>query len=222
MAFACQAHRLELRIHSVKAVALYDNCVNQTISVEAVDQLLDYFAECGTDFPTTMKQKLLARRLIKLLGHIRDTGGSEIIKEFVEERQLSALVIVDLSASQAFGTGAKDNATVAAEIAAILTLAATASNDRAGLLLVTDRVEHFVPPDTGRRHALRLVPVGVRLERGRPVHPRAFDVRVIVPQSRGLFQGLGLGAPEEPVEEALRLVRSSSFGGCWAPSSRQA
>jgi uncharacterized protein (DUF58 family) len=83
--------------------------------------------------------------------------GRMFIKEFVEERQLSALVIVDLSASKAFGTGAKDHATVAAEIAAILALAATASNDRAGLLLVTDRVEHFVPPDTGRRHALRLV-----------------------------------------------------------------
>jgi uncharacterized protein (DUF58 family) len=83
--------------------------------------------------------------------------GRLFVKEFVEERQLSALVVVDLSASKAFGTGAKDNATVAAEIAAILTLAATANNDRAGLLLVTDRVEHFVPPDTGRRHALRLV-----------------------------------------------------------------
>jgi uncharacterized protein (DUF58 family) len=83
--------------------------------------------------------------------------GRMFIKEFVEERQLTALVIVDLSASEAFGTGAKDNATVAAEIAAILALAATASNDRAGLLLVTDRVEHFVAPDSGRRHALRLV-----------------------------------------------------------------
>ena len=83
--------------------------------------------------------------------------GHLFIKEFVEERQLSTLVVVDLSASKGFGTGAKDNATVASEIAAILALAATSNNDRAGLLLVTDRVEHFVPPDTGRRHAMRLV-----------------------------------------------------------------
>lgn len=83
--------------------------------------------------------------------------GKLFIKEFVEERQLSTLVIVDLSASKSFGTGAKDNATVAAEIAAILSLAATSNNDRAGMLLVTDRVEHFIPPDTGRRHAMRLV-----------------------------------------------------------------
>jgi uncharacterized protein (DUF58 family) len=83
--------------------------------------------------------------------------GRLFIKEFVEERQLNALVLVDLSASKSFGTGAKDNATIAAEIAAILALAATGNNDRVGLLLATDRVEHFIPPDTGRRHALRLV-----------------------------------------------------------------
>jgi uncharacterized protein (DUF58 family) len=83
--------------------------------------------------------------------------GRLFIKEFVEERQLNALVLVDLSASKSFGTGAKDNATIAAEIASILALAATGNNDRVGLLLATDRVEHFVPPDTGRRHALRMV-----------------------------------------------------------------
>lgn len=83
--------------------------------------------------------------------------GKLFLKELVEERQLNALVIVDLSASQAFGTGTKPNAHIAAEIAAILALTATVNNDRVGLLLTTDRVEHFVPPDTGRRHALRLV-----------------------------------------------------------------
>ena len=51
--------------------------------------------------------------------------GRLFIKEFVEERQLNALVMVDLSASKAFGTGEKDNATIASEIAAILALAAT-------------------------------------------------------------------------------------------------
>ena len=83
--------------------------------------------------------------------------GRLFIKEFVEERQLNALVMVDLSASKTFGTGPKTNLRVASEIAAILALAATANNDRVGLLLVTDRVERFLPPDTGRRHALRLV-----------------------------------------------------------------
>ena len=83
--------------------------------------------------------------------------GRPFVKEHVEERQLNVLFIVDLSASQQFGSGPKWNAHVAAEIAAILALAATNNNDRVGLLLVTDHIELFVPPDTGRRHALRLV-----------------------------------------------------------------
>jgi uncharacterized protein (DUF58 family) len=83
--------------------------------------------------------------------------GRIFVKEFVEERQLNALVIVDVSGSELFGSGHKRNVEIAAEIAAILSLAATANNDRVGLLVATDRVELFVPPDTGRRHALRLV-----------------------------------------------------------------
>jgi len=83
--------------------------------------------------------------------------GQLFLKEYAEERELTALLIVDLSASKEFGTGAKSNALVASEIAAILAFAATRNNDRVGLLLVTDRVELFVPPDSGRRHVLRLV-----------------------------------------------------------------
>src|SRR5687768_17265589 len=83
--------------------------------------------------------------------------GQLFMKEYVEERELTALLIVDLSASKEFGTGAKSNALIASEIAAILAFAATRNNDRVGLLLVTDRVELFVPPDSGRRHVLRLV-----------------------------------------------------------------
>ena len=83
--------------------------------------------------------------------------GQLFLKEYAEERELTALLIVDLSASKEFGTGAKSNALVASEITAILAFAATRNNDRVGLLLVTDRVELFVPPDSGRRHVLRLV-----------------------------------------------------------------
>ncbi len=83
--------------------------------------------------------------------------GRLFVKEHVEERQLNVLLIVDLSASKQFGSGPKRNGRVAVEIAGILALAATNNNDRVGLLLVTDHVELFLPPDTGRRHALRLV-----------------------------------------------------------------
>ena len=83
--------------------------------------------------------------------------GRPFIKQHVEERELTAILMVDLSGSQDFGTGIASNARIASEIACILALTAARNNDHVGLLAVTDRTELFVPPDTGRRHALRLV-----------------------------------------------------------------
>lgn len=94
--------------------------------------------------------------------------GAPFLREYAEERQLSTLIIVDLSASKLFGTGQAGNRQIASEIAAVLALAAAANNDRVALLLVTDRVEAYVPPGSGRRHALRLVlkALSFRPERG--------------------------------------------------------
>jgi uncharacterized protein (DUF58 family) len=79
------------------------------------------------------------------------------VKRYVEERELTVLLIVDCSGSSRFGTGEKDKQAMAAELAAVLALTATRNNDRVGLLLCSDRIEHVVPPRKGRRHALRLV-----------------------------------------------------------------
>ena len=121
--------------------------------------------------------------------------GRLFIKEFVEERQLNALVVVDLSASKAFGTGAKDNATIASEISAILALAATTNNDRVGLLLVTDEIEHFVPPDTGRRHALRLV----------------LELLAWQPKGRGTRLSTGLAFAERVLRQRTTVFLISDF-----------
>jgi uncharacterized protein (DUF58 family) len=79
------------------------------------------------------------------------------VKRYVEERELTVLLIVDCSGSSRFGTGERDKQSLAAELAAVLALSATRNNDRVGLILCSDRVEHVVPPRKGRRHALRLV-----------------------------------------------------------------
>src|SRR3989442_6630175 len=83
--------------------------------------------------------------------------GEPFVKVFVEERELTALIAVDRSASQTAGLSAQAKAEVAAEIAALLVFSALENGDRAGLLLFTDRVERFVPPRRGRKHALRLI-----------------------------------------------------------------
>src|SRR5512137_1937359 len=83
--------------------------------------------------------------------------GALHVKRFVEERELTVMVLCDLSASADFGSGARTKAEVAAEIAALIAFSAVQNGDRVGLALFTDEVERFVPPRKGRRHALRIV-----------------------------------------------------------------
>jgi uncharacterized protein (DUF58 family) len=91
------------------------------------------------------------------------------VKRFVEERELTVMVLCDLSASADFGSGVRSKAEVAAEIAALIAFSAVQNGDRVGLALFTDEVERFVPPRKGRRHALRLVSEILRF---RPSSPR--------------------------------------------------
>jgi uncharacterized protein (DUF58 family) len=83
--------------------------------------------------------------------------GQTFVKKYVEERELTVLLAVDLSASQRFGTRGRFKSEMVPEVAATLAMSAVRNNDRVGLLVFTDRVEAFVPPQKGRRHALRIL-----------------------------------------------------------------
>ena len=83
--------------------------------------------------------------------------GTPFIKRFVEERELTVLLVVDVSGSQKFGTSRHAKRGVAAEVAALIAFSAVANNDRVGLLAVSDEVERYVPPSKGAKHALRVL-----------------------------------------------------------------
>ncbi len=83
--------------------------------------------------------------------------GAPFVKKFVEERELVVLLLVDVSASGAFGSAAKTKRTTAAELAAMLAFSAGRNGDKVGLLMFSDRTELYVPPRSGRRHTLRLI-----------------------------------------------------------------
>ena len=83
--------------------------------------------------------------------------GHPYVKKHVEERELTVLLMVDLSGSEQFGTRERFKAERAAEIAAVLALSAVRNNDRVGLLIFTDKIEHVVPPKKGKRHVLRII-----------------------------------------------------------------
>jgi uncharacterized protein (DUF58 family) len=83
--------------------------------------------------------------------------GAPYVKKFVEERDLTLLVLVDVSGSQAFGSQFLVKRDYAAELAGVLAFSAVANHDRVGAVLFTDRIEAYVPPARGRDHALRIV-----------------------------------------------------------------
>ncbi len=79
------------------------------------------------------------------------------IKVFEEERELTLMLLVDLSASQGFGTRGRSQRELAAEVAATLAFSAMQNNDKVGVVFFTDRVEKFIPPQKGRRHILYII-----------------------------------------------------------------
>jgi len=83
--------------------------------------------------------------------------GAPYVKRFVEERELTVLLVVDVSRSMRFGTAGPEKRELAAELCAVLGFAALRNDDRVGLVLAGARVEHFVPPSRGRSHLLRLL-----------------------------------------------------------------
>jgi uncharacterized protein (DUF58 family) len=79
------------------------------------------------------------------------------VKVFTEEREMTVMLLVDLSASERFGSVDKPKIETVAEVAALLAFSAIKNNDRVGLILFTDQIERFVPPKKGRSHVMRVV-----------------------------------------------------------------
>jgi uncharacterized protein (DUF58 family) len=83
--------------------------------------------------------------------------GEPYVKRYVEERELTVMLVVDASASENFGSVNRFKRELAAELTAVLSFAATTNNDKVGLLIFTDKIELYIPPRKGRRHVLRII-----------------------------------------------------------------
>ncbi len=89
--------------------------------------------------------------------NVTSRAGRPFVKRYVEERELTVMLLIDASASGAFGSAVKMKSEIAAEISALLAFSAIKNNDRVGAILFTDRVEKFIPPRRGVSHVLRVV-----------------------------------------------------------------
>lgn len=87
----------------------------------------------------------------------RSGNGQAFVKKFREERELTILLLVDVSASGNFGSQNQSKREMAAELASVLAFSAIRNNDKVGLILFTDQVEQYIPPKKGRSHVLRVV-----------------------------------------------------------------
>jgi len=83
--------------------------------------------------------------------------GEPFIKRYVEERQLTLMLMADVSASQDFGSGTRSKREAAAELCALLAFTATRNDDKVGLALFHSEIEEYIPPRKGQKHALRVV-----------------------------------------------------------------
>jgi len=83
--------------------------------------------------------------------------GVPHVKKFTEERELTILLLIDVSRSGLFGSGSESKREMMAEVGSVLAFSAVRNNDRVGLLLFTDRIELYIPPKKGRSHILRVI-----------------------------------------------------------------
>ncbi len=121
--------------------------------------------------------------------------GEAYVKQYTEERELTVMLMVDMSGSGDFGSVNRFKRELAAELTAVLAFAATTNNDKVGLLIFTDQVELFIPPRKGRRHVLRLIR----------------ELLAFEPQSRGTNIKLALDTVNQIVKRRSILFMISDF-----------
>jgi uncharacterized protein (DUF58 family) len=131
------------------------------------------------------------------------------IKLFTEEREMTVLLLVDMSASGRFGSRDQEKRELAAELAAVLAFSAIRNNDRVGLIIFTDQVEKFVPPKKGKKHVLRVISEilsfqprhpGTRIAAGLEFLGRVARRRAVA------FLVSDFLAPQDTYERALRVA----------------
>jgi uncharacterized protein (DUF58 family) len=134
-------------------------------------------------------------------------SGKPFVKRFREERELTVMFLVDLSASGSFGSAKQPKNELAAEICALLAFAAIKNNDKVGLIVFTDHVEMFIPPKKGTRHVLRVIReiLSFRPQRTRTDITRALDYLGRV-QSRRAVVFLISDFQAEGFERSLRVL----------------
>lgn len=140
----------------LESVRRVDVRTNRLVNDTMVGAYLSHFKGRGMDFEE-LREYMPGDEVRDIDWNVTYRMGRPFVRRYREERELPMVLVVDVSASSAFGSASRSKREFAAEVAATLAVSAARSSDKVGLLLFSEDVEKFLPLRKGRRHILRLV-----------------------------------------------------------------
>ena len=140
----------------LKKVRQVEIRTNRLVNDSLAGQYHSVFKGRGMDFDE-VREYVPGDEVRAIDWNVTARAGRAFVKKFTEERELTILLVVDLSASGNFGSGPRSKRQMAAELASVLAFSATRNSDKVGLVLFTDQIEQYIPPKKGRQHVLRVI-----------------------------------------------------------------
>jgi len=140
----------------IKRVRRIEIRTNRLVNESLAGEYHSVFKGRGMEFDE-VREYALGDDVRNIDWNVTSRMGHPYVKKYVEERELTVMLVVDASASGDFGTVQRTKREVAAEVCALLAFSAIRNNDRVGLLIFTDREEKYIPPRKGRNHVLRVI-----------------------------------------------------------------
>jgi len=182
----------------LKKVRQIEIRTNRLVNDSLAGQYHSVFKGRGMDFDE-VREYVAGDEVRTIDWNVTARAGHPFVKKFTEERELTILLLVDVSASGNFGSGKQSKRQMAAELASVLAFSATRNNDKVGLILFSDQVEHYVPPRKGRQHVLRVVR----------------EILFFQPQHRGtnIVSALDFASQVTNRRAVMFLVSDFQFGG---------
>jgi uncharacterized protein (DUF58 family) len=140
----------------LKKVRQIEIRTNRLVNDSLAGQYHSVFKGRGMDFDE-VREYMPGDEVRAIDWNVTARAGRPFIKKFTEERELTILLMVDVSASGNFGSGSQSKRQMAAELASVLAFSAIRNSDKVGLVLFSDQIEQYIPPKRGRQHVLRVI-----------------------------------------------------------------
>jgi len=198
----------------LKKVRQIEIRTNRLVNDSLAGQYHSVFKGRGMDFDE-VREYVPGDEVRAIDWNVTARAGRPFVKKFTEERELTILLAVDVSASGNFWSGPQSKRQMAAELASVLAFSAIRNNDKVGLVLFTDQIEQYIPPKKGRQHVLRVIREILYFEphsRGTDI-VRALDFANQVTNRRAimfLLSDFELPNQDQALAEVRRAVRLAS------------